>query len=84
MGKAAVAGALATSLLVIPVSAGAVNGVKSYAYSTQTKTETSKSRSGEVNGVRKAGGVSQRGMGTEKRSYGAKSDLRIISAVNGV
>ena len=54
MGKAAVAGAVAAGLMVAPVSASAVNGVKKASYSTETETKTSKSKSGDVNGVKKA------------------------------
>jgi len=54
LGKAAVAGAVAAGLMVAPVSASAVNGVKKASYSTETETKTSKSKSGDVNGVKKA------------------------------
>lgn len=80
LGAAAVAGVLSAGLLAAPVTAGAVNGVKSSSSDTSRADVNGvayRAESGTVNGVKKVNGVGARGVGP-------RSDLQLTTDVNGV
>jgi hypothetical protein len=85
LGAAAVAGALSAGLLVTPVSAGAVNGIKNSSYSTKSAAVNGvgyQSKGDAVNGV-KVNGVGVNGVGAG-RHFWTKDDVNGVRTVNGV